>query len=454
MLPLDAVFPVHIKKVNNYTEEIIESYGSLSALSLLVYLSPATGEPLSMHVNYRESHIRGMNKTTVIDVMKNGQQVPERVNFLDDLLQDRKINFVVTPGSHPIHVFAAAVEHTTLVPSDDELPAYLDDYLQTWMLVDYHIGNEVRSHQKVVLISERLRDVTVQDINQLHYLLNIPHFFEETTVPVGDHSQPVVFFKYIFEKLKQMPLHDSVRLRHYVHNDLGIPLFKDKGCMPIYEQWTKLSYFLQMCSPVCLSPMEGGHRTLQMIKFFTGADFTSKSPQPFVPKPREGHMVEVMPYHKINEFGLAMTAYNFSFWQRFNKSGPVGKEAAKELQIQSHWFQQVLNVSCTDTNDSFLVKVLQKLDILFNCANAEQFTTTKFFQSHKQCLDLLDARMEKAYPVILECLKTISPAKMQWDALLDAQKRKYKDATPPKGSVPIFKNLLNSLVSSNQFVLN
>ena len=43
--PLDAVFPDKIKKMNNYAEEPMDSIGRASAISLLVYLSPATGEP-------------------------------------------------------------------------------------------------------------------------------------------------------------------------------------------------------------------------------------------------------------------------------------------------------------------------------------------------------------------------------------------------------------------------
>ena len=93
---------------------------------------------------------------------------------------------------------------------------------------------------------------TVHDINQLHYILNIPHFFEETKVDTGDQSHSIVFFKYIFDKLKQMPLYDHRLMRHFVHDDLGIPLFENKGEMTIHEQWTQLSYFLQMCSPICL----------------------------------------------------------------------------------------------------------------------------------------------------------------------------------------------------------
>ena len=158
-LPLDAIYPKEIKRVNNFTQETMEDVGSLSALSLLVYLSPATGEPLSMHVNNRETQIRSMRETSYIDVPKDGQKVSMPVNFLDDLLQDKQMNAVVTAGSHPIHVFAAATEYTTRGPSDGELPELLDNYLQTWMLVEYHMGDKIIPKTKVVLISEYLRDV-------------------------------------------------------------------------------------------------------------------------------------------------------------------------------------------------------------------------------------------------------------------------------------------------------
>ena len=135
--PLDAIFPDQIKKMNNYTQEPMDGLGSASAISLLVYLSPATGEPMSMHVNARESQIRSMNETTTIDIMRDGKKAQVTVNFLEDLVYDRE-NIVVTAGSNPIHVFAAAVcEHNTRIKDDAEMPEYLDNYLQTWMSVDY-----------------------------------------------------------------------------------------------------------------------------------------------------------------------------------------------------------------------------------------------------------------------------------------------------------------------------
>ena len=301
----------------------------------------------------------------------------------------------------------------------------------------------------MVIINQELRDVTVKDINQLHYILNIPHYFKNTTVPVGESKQPVVFFKYIFDKLKMMPLHNAELLRAFIINDLGIPLFPEKlVTLPIYTQWTMLSYFLQMCSPICLSPIEGGHRTLQMIKFFTGADFTNKSPQKINPGPREGYAnVELRPYMNINESGLAMTAYNYTFWQRFDKTAQLDRQAAGELQMQSDWFKKVLSVSCKDTNDHFLVQVLQKLDAFYAREYEEEFTTTTFFKSHDKSYEILDARMKKAYPVILDCIKNENPSKKVWEKLKVNKQKEYESAHPPKQAFPSLLQLHKSFVS-------
>ena len=448
MLPLDAQFPSKVKKVDNYIEEQMEVLGRASALSLLVYLSPATGEPMSVHVNNRNSQIRSMNETSTISAVQDGQKVSVSVNFLEDLIHDRE-NLVVTPGSNPIHVFAAAVEPATRYIPGRDIPDNVDNYLQTWISVDYQASSGPISQQKIVMTNQELRDVTVKDINQLHYILNIPHYYKNTTVPVGESPQPVVFFKYIFDKLRLMPLHDADLLRKFITNDLGLPLFPAKDyTLPIYAQWTRLSYFLQMCSPICLSPIEGGHRTLQMIKFFTGADFNNKTPQALEPTRREDYlMVEMRPSMNIQEHGLAMTTYNYSFWQRFNKNAPFDRQVAHELQLQSLWFKESLKVICKDTNDNFLVQVLSKLDALFYCEPEEQFTRQRFFCAHDAYFKLLDPRMAQAYRAILDVIKTVSPLKEKWEKLSEPERSVYEAPIPPKGAEPTFKYLQRSLVS-------
>ena len=126
----------------------------------------------------------------------------------------------------------------------------------------------------------------------------------------------------------------------------------------------------------------------------------------------------------------------------------LGKKDAFELQLQSNWFQQSSKTICKDTHDNLLVKALQKLNGLFDCPAANQFTTTKYFLDSKKGLERLNARMTAAYPVLMELVKTISPAKEQWAIVPDPLKMRYEAVTPPNGSVPIFKNLEKALVSS------
>ena len=93
--------------------------------------------------------------------------------------------------------------------------------------------------------------------------------------------------------------------------------------------------------------------------------------------------------------------------------------------------------------------MLQKLEKLFDGKAEDELTTTKFFLDSKKGYKKLNARMYQAYPVILECVKTISPAKEQWAVLSEAQKGAYMSTTFPKGAVPLFKNLENFFVSFN-----
>ena len=95
----------------------------------------------------------------------------------------------------------------------------------------------------------------------------------------------------------------------------------------------------------------------------------------------------------------------------------------------------------SNTNNNLLVKVLQKLEKDFDGKAEDELTTTKFFLDSKDGYKTLNAKMMQAYPVILECVKTISPAKEQWAVLSEPQKGTYMSTTFPKGSVPLFKNL-------------
>ena len=48
---------------------------------------------------------------------------------------------------------------------------------------------------------------------------------------------------------------------------------------PIFVQWTYLHWYLQFMSPVNLFPVKSGHRTMAIIKYMSGLQLNSPSPQ-------------------------------------------------------------------------------------------------------------------------------------------------------------------------------
>ena len=302
-VPTDCEAPDYLDETHGLLNKLAQGgKGRAAALSLLFYLLPTSGEPVAFNANQRLTNLRGITATTQIAVANSNQMM--EINFVKSLLQDEKYNYIGNSGTNPMHYFAASVERKKHYPrTNKELLERKDECLQTWMLINFHkaeMPDPALQAKQLVIVNQGVRDVTVEDINRLHYVLNIPHYYKPASINKEGQDVPVVFFQAIFDKLKDMPLHNAELLFNFITGpkDLGIPLFErsDSGTPPpIYEQWTKLSYFLQMCSPICLSPIEGGHRTLQLIKFFTGAEFTDNSPQPFTPIERLGYPGEIKP---------------------------------------------------------------------------------------------------------------------------------------------------------------
>ena len=63
---------------------------------------------------------------------------------------------------------------------------------------------------------------------------------------------------------------------------LNLPLLQefldtDPG---LQDLWLFLSWFLQFISPVALFPVEGGHRAMVMMKFFSGCRVEQQAPHP------------------------------------------------------------------------------------------------------------------------------------------------------------------------------
>ena len=421
-LPANADCPMSVAVHDDLVEEVMEAKGLAAALLVLVHLSPASGEPVAFHVNNRLTQMKSVNATSSIPIPNSEETV--EINFVQSLLDDSKDNPIGTAGSNPMHFFIASVEPGEEIDTEkaDLIGAKKDDLLQTWMELNYREKGEdsdIYAQLQLFITNQKIRDVSVDDINQLHLVLNIPHFYTETSAPLGDSQIQVVFFRHIFDKLRQMPLYNAQLLFNFITGDygLGIPLFElnDSGTPPpIHYQWTMLSYFLQFCSPICLSPMEGGHRTMQLIKFFTGASFTNQSPQPFVPQKRRPQDHEVKPNFMISEFGVAMTSYDFIFWQRFSKSEPLDGAVAKKLQKHSFTVKAKQSVVCIDTYNGFFVEVLNAIKLEFNAKSLAEFRVVDMFNFHRKGQKTFDDRVKIAYPVILNAIKTNSKTRELW----------------------------------------
>ena len=303
--------------------------GLAAAQSLLVHLSPATGEPVALHSNNRVTQMKSILATSTISAANS--DVKQEINFANSLLNDDPDNPIGTSGSNPLHFFISAAHQREVINFEKkQIGDYKDDLMQSWMELNYREkAYPFKEHSKLQLFiaNQGVRDVTVEDINHLHLVLNIPKFFNQTAVFSDDSHIPVVSFKHIFEKLNQITLYNAHELHKFITGEdgLGIPLnnLDENGFPPpIHEQWKYLSYFLQFCSPICLSPMEGGHRTLQLIKFFTGAKFTEDCPQPFAAVMRNPGDKIVKPHLHLNEHGIALTKYECFFGSAASKIIP------------------------------------------------------------------------------------------------------------------------------------
>ena len=462
--PADADFPRQISSKKDLLEEKLEE-GLAAAILLLFYLSPGTGEPVAFHANNRLTQIRSLTASSVVTNVDSSESF--EINFVDCLLENLA-NPVGTSGSNPMHYFATAVTNKVSYPdTDEELKQQKDSLLQTWTSINYidKFGNQSVPKQ-LVIANHGVRDVTLRDINELHYILNIPSFHQNTVALDGilqEEETPVVFFNCIFKKLSSIPLDNAANLYDFITGEegLGIPLFHQNRFLltrtaegetnpqkiipPIYQQWTLLSYFLQMCSPICLSPIEGGHRTLQLIKFFTGAKFTSRSPQPLEPLVRNEGDSELKPNMYIHEQGVAMTKYGSSFWQRHNRLHPIGTAEVNNLQSISYTIRSMQQIVAKDSNDGFLIHVLSKIKAAFDDAGLPHFNSNDMFNDPVAGMATFDLRITTAFPAIVKAIKSYSPYRERWRDVPDDLKVLYEDGKDTL--VPVFKNLKNALVS-------
>ena len=409
--------------------ELMDKRGKIGAQALLVHLSPSTGEPVAFNVNNRKSQLAGMNTSHVLTGPKNSTV---NFEFLTALKEDTYTDGSILSGDKPLHFFICGVKSNldeSVKTISDVKNA--DDRLQSLTMVKFveDTSQRLSSPHLLLLGDQEICDVDVRDINELHYVLNIKPALTKTTFKLAKTFHPVVRYQWVFNKLNLLPLYDAGKLRKFIERQLEIPLFDselgysdDEDYIPIHKQWTMLSFFLQMCSPVTMSPIEGGHRTWEFIKYYTGAPFTDHTPQPWEPVPEEPYDT-VVPDKQLQKFGLSQAQYKSFFGQRAVAKGPVDHQVAAQLQEASLQLKNHQEVGCADTNQEFFRLVMDALESAVKGWIQEKktvpFTTKSFFQDWKGSEKIINARLKLFIPVILDIVKSKAPMNKVWNGLPD-----------------------------------
>ena len=190
-------------------------------------------------------------------------------------------------------------------------------------------------------------------------------------------------------------------------------------------QWKLLPHFLQMCSAITMSPIEGGHRTWEYIKYYTGAPFTNHTPQPWNPTVHPPQNI-VVPQFELRPLGLSQAQYKSFFWQKAVSKGTVDHQVAGLLQNASLTLKRHQEVGCADTKQEFFRLAMEAIDIaLSSKRNKRPLTITSFFRNWVTGISNINDCLKLFGPAILEIIKIKDPMKKLWDGLTENQQKQY-----------------------------
>ena len=428
-----------------FVKEFMDKRGKIGAMALLVYLSPSTGEPVAMRVNNRRSQVAALKSTYEFEDPITKKMVP--FVFTNELRQDRIAVGQPYVGDKSLHYFMCSQVWSK--PKDEKKMSTeaADNQLQTWvpnrLRPEEDSAEEPTSTFKLFLPDLKLEKLDQQDLDVLHYILNLDKVLPPCSFTNGSQQEPLIPFQWAFEALNQIPLWNAHDMRDHITNVFGIPLFDrfpEDESIAIHQQWTLLSYFLQMCCPICVSPVEGGHRTWEFIKFYTGAQFDDFTPQEITPG------FPMCPNTSLKPFGLSQAAYNFNVWQPTAIWKTINKSLALELQKRSSTIRNLQLMQCGDTYGEFFDLVIQDVNNKFkHLKENELLTQGSFFMDFKAGLAEVNKRLPVISKIVFTRIRRKEPMKAKWEQLDDDVKKTY----PGKGGLATltFDMLMKALVS-------
>ena len=447
---LQRIFPQDTSNISvfqsGFMVELMKERGKIGAMSLLVHLLPATGEPVAMNVNNRRTQLTSLKSTVYIS--NPGTKEKVAFNFTDELRQDRIKDCSSVIGDKSIHYFMSGVKSWLFAEEDFHGVTEYSHLLQSWAPLRWRKQGSNRpdsSSFQLAVADQDFCKIDQDDINALHYLLNIGEVYPDGHVLVGGRiTEPIALFFKVFEKLNNIPLYDARDMRDFIKSDMAIPLFDNVSTdtiIPIWLQWTKLSYFLQMSCRICFSPIEGGHRTWEFIKFYTGAAFDELTPQPLT------HDKPIVPHEYMQPRGISQADYKFHVWHPTSHWEHIDKSCANQLRIESFEIKQRQDIQCEDTYVEFFETVINKVDELF--IGYKQFTTKDLFKDFVAGLQRMDKRLTIISKAVLRLFKTKLPMKQIWEEFTDTTQSDYAGQSSLANMKVNF--LIHALVSFNNW---
>ena len=137
--------------------------------------------------------------------------------------------------------------------------------------------NTIFKQHSLLVLSLRVKQTTIKEINNLHFLLNIDTFFPtihvKSLVPGSQSNTSSREFAPLYLVLKllsKLQTFSSETIYEFITVKLG--LYFDgriNKISPIFVQWAYLHWFLKFPYPVALFPVKGGHCIMAIMKFIS-----------------------------------------------------------------------------------------------------------------------------------------------------------------------------------------
>ena len=236
----------------------------LAASALFVYLSPETRQPLTFNCNTRRTNIDTIRKC-------HGG----RITYKQALLDCHKEDSVALGGSgKQVYMLVTSLESQENDYYKRPTGGLIRNEYTHQRSMTYLSFGPNKGPKSLILSNHGNRKPMLEEINRLLFLVGVTPF--ATPMSRDGEAMSYVNAEHLIERFKDMPLHDPALLKNFIALDLGFD-FGTTAQTPIWKQWTMLSFFLQFCSPITFSALEGGHRTWSITSFMTGQPFNQSA---------------------------------------------------------------------------------------------------------------------------------------------------------------------------------